>query len=59
MSTGFPVPEGMIIEMAHFQNYFMHPLPSLTDFGKAKDDSKIVAFLKDFVCTSSKKKTGY
>ena len=25
-----------IIEMAHFQNYFMHHLPSLTDFGKEK-----------------------
>ena len=26
-----------IIEMAHFQNFFMNNLPSLTDFGKTKD----------------------
>ena len=25
-----------IIEMAHFQNFFMHNLPALTDFGKIK-----------------------
>ena len=28
-----------IIEMAHFQNYFMIHLPSLTDFGKNKAES--------------------
>lgn len=41
-----------IIEMAHFQNYFMHHLPSLTDFGKSKNESEIVAFLNDLVFSS-------
>jgi hypothetical protein len=45
-----------IIEMAHFQNFFMNNLPSLTDFGKDKDESKIVAFLEDLVFSSIKKR---
>ena len=44
-----------IIEMAHFQNFFMNNLPSLTDFGKEKDETKIVAFLEDLVFSSIKK----
>ena len=44
-----------IIEMAHFQNFFMNNLPSLTDFGKSKEDSEIIAFLNDLVFTSLKK----
>ena len=44
-----------IIEMAHFQNFFMHNLPSLTDFGKNKDESKIVLFLEDLVFSSINK----
>ena len=43
-----------IIEMAHFQNFFMNNLPSLTDFGKDKDESKIVMFLEDLVFSSIK-----
>lgn len=43
-----------IIEMAHFQNFFMHHLPSLTDFSKTKDETKIVAFLNDLVFSSIK-----
>ncbi len=45
-----------IIEMAHFQNFFMNNLPSLTDFGKDKEESKIVAFLEDLVFSSIKKR---
>ncbi len=45
-----------IFEMAHFQNFFMNNLPSLTDFGKDKDESKIVAFLEDLVFSSIKKR---
>ncbi len=45
-----------IIEMAHFQNFFMHHLPALTDFGSRKDESMIVAFLEDLVFTSLSKK---
>lgn len=44
-----------IIEMAHFQNFFMNNLPSLTDFGKSKDESKIVSFLEDLVFCNIKK----
>lgn len=44
-----------IIEMAHFQNFFMYNLPALTDFGKVKDEAKIVAFLEDLVFNSLKK----
>lgn len=44
-----------IIEMAHFQTFFMNHLPSLTDFGKAKEESEIIAFLNDLVFTSLKK----
>ena len=41
-----------IIEMAHFQNFFMHHLPSLTDFGKTKEETEIISFLNDLVFTS-------
>ena len=44
-----------IIEMAHFQNFFMNNLPSLTDFWKDKDESKIVLFLEDLVFNSIRK----
>jgi hypothetical protein len=43
-----------IIEMAHFQNYFMNNLPSLTDFGKSKNEEEVVAFLYDLVFSSLK-----
>ncbi len=41
-----------IIEMAHFQNFFMTNLPSLTDFGEKKDETEIVMFLEDLVFSS-------
>jgi AcrR family transcriptional regulator len=44
-----------IIEMAHFQNFFMNNLPSLTDFGKTKKEAEIVSFLNDLVFSSLKK----
>ncbi len=45
-----------IIEMAHFQNFFMNNLPALTDFGKNKTESNIILFLNDLVFSSIKKK---
>ena len=45
-----------IIEMAHFQNFFMHHLPSLTDFGKSKQEAEIISFLNDLVFASLKKR---
>lgn len=44
-----------IIEMAHFQNFFMNNLPSLTDFGKTKEETEIISFLNDLVFSSLKK----
>lgn len=44
-----------IIEMAHFQNFFMNNLPSLTDFGESKDETAIISFLNDLVFSSIKK----
>jgi len=44
-----------IVEMAHFQNFFMHNLPSLTDFGKSKEEAEIISFLNDLVFSSLKK----
>ncbi len=41
-----------IIEMAHFQNYFMVNLPLLTDFGQSKKVAEIIAFLEDLVFSS-------
>lgn len=45
-----------IIEMAHFQNFFMHNLPSLTDFGKTKEQAEIILFLNDLVFSSINKR---
>lgn len=41
-----------IIEIAHFQNFFMHNLSSLTDFSKKNKETEIVEFLKDLVFSS-------
>jgi AcrR family transcriptional regulator len=41
-----------IIEMAHLQVFFMHHLPSLTDFGDCKDEQLVVQFLEDLVFSS-------
>lgn len=51
----YPYPKSLastIVEMAHFQNYFMNNLPSLTDFGEDKNDLKIIEFLEDLVFSS-------
>jgi AcrR family transcriptional regulator len=36
-----------IVEMAHFQVFFMYNLPSLTDFGADKNEERVVSFLED------------
>lgn len=57
-SPGYKYPKSLastIIEMAHFQNFFMHNLPSLTDFGKTKQEQGIIAFLTDLVFASLKR----
>jgi AcrR family transcriptional regulator len=57
-SPNYPYPKSLastIIEMAHFQNFFMNHLPSLTDFTENKDEAEIVRFLEDLVFSSLKK----
>lgn len=44
-----------IIEMAHFQTFFMNNLPSLTDFGRKQEESEVITFLNDLVFASLKK----
>jgi len=44
-----------IIEMAHSQKFYMQNLPSLTDFGAAKDEKKLVSFLEDLIFSSIRK----
>jgi AcrR family transcriptional regulator len=41
-----------IVEIAHFQNFFMNNLPALTDFGRSKDESKVVEFLQELVLSA-------
>lgn len=38
-----------LIEMAHSQYYYMHHLPSLTDFGKEKKEEDIIRFLEQMI----------
>jgi len=45
-----------IIEMAHFQNFFMMNLPALTDFGNSKEPNNIISFLTDLVFANLNKK---
>jgi hypothetical protein len=40
--------------MAHSQNFYAKYLPSLTDFGNSKEESKIVSFLEQVVFSSIK-----
>jgi hypothetical protein len=43
-----------LIEMSHYQNFFMHHLPSLTDFGTSKDENEMLNFLMDLALSSKK-----
>lgn len=43
-----------IIEIAHSQNFYAKHLPSLTDFGNPKGESKIASFLEEMVFSSIK-----
>ena len=38
-----------MIEMAHSQHFYMQHLPSLTDFGKKKNEEDIIRFLEQMV----------
>lgn len=57
-APNYPYPRSLsssLIEMSHFQNYFMIYLPSLTDFGTDKSEEQVVAFLEDLVFTTLKR----
>jgi hypothetical protein len=41
-----------VLEMAHYQYFFMHNLPRLTDFGQVKDEKEIVNFLRHLINSS-------
>jgi AcrR family transcriptional regulator len=43
-----------LLEMSHFQYYFMLHLPSLTDFGKDKRPEDIIRFLEHLIFTALK-----
>jgi AcrR family transcriptional regulator len=43
-----------LVEMSHFQYYFMHHLPRLCDFSEKKDPKELEAFLEHFVFQSLK-----
>lgn len=45
-----------VLEMAHYQFFFMKNLPRLTDFGHAKDEQEIVNFLRHLIISSLKTK---
>lgn len=57
-NPGYKYPKSLattIIEMAHFQNFFMYNLPSLTDFGNSKEEADIISFLDHLVFSTLKK----
>lgn len=43
-----------LIEMSHYQYFFMYHLPSLTDFGSTKDENEMMNFLLDLALSSKK-----
>lgn len=47
-----------IIEMAHFQVFFMYNLPSLTDFGSDKKEERVVSFLEELALNCINKNGG-
>ncbi|PPD35995.1 MAG: TetR family transcriptional regulator [Methylomonas sp.] len=56
-NPGYAFPKSLastIIEMAHYQNFFMHNLPSLTDFGQDHNQDPLIAYLEDLVFKSIK-----
>jgi len=48
-----------IIEMAHLQVFFMHNLPSLTDFGESKNEQLVVDYIENLVFSSISNQLGH
>lgn len=58
-NPGYQYPRSLsstIVEMAHFQNFFMMNLPALTDFGSDKDEQNVITFLEELVFSAIRKK---
>lgn len=58
-NSTYPFPKSLastIVEIAHFQNFFMHNLSSLTDFSKKNKEKEISLFLEDLIFSSLNKK---
>jgi len=45
-----------LLEMAHFQYYFMIHLPALTDFGGSKNEDHLIQFLENLVFSALERK---
>lgn len=59
-NPAYPYPKSLastLIEMAHYQNFFMIHLPSLTDFGQDKNESRLINYLENLVFSSLDNKT--
>lgn len=48
-----------LLEMSHSQKFFMHNLPSLTDFGKDKSGKKLGIFLENLLFDSLNGRNGH
>jgi AcrR family transcriptional regulator len=54
----YPYPRSLsstLVEAAHFQQFFMHHLPRLTDFGHIKSDAAVKGFLEHLIFSAIKK----
>ncbi|MCO5268434.1 MAG: TetR/AcrR family transcriptional regulator [Brumimicrobium sp.] len=57
-NANYPFPKSLastIVEVAHFQNFFMHNLSSLTDFSKRNKEDEVQKFLEDLIFSSINK----
>lgn len=57
-NAAYPFPRSLsssLLEVSHFQHFFMNHLPSLTDFGVEKDEAKLRSFLETLVFSNIKK----
>lgn len=58
-NPAYPFPRSLsstIIEMAHFQKFFLQNLPALTDIADSKDDDLVYHFLENLVFSSIRTK---
>ncbi len=54
----YPYPRSLsstLVETAHFQQFFMHHLPRLTDFAEEKNEKAVKRFLEDLIFAAIKK----